>query len=132
LLKAENLRAKEVLLLRSRLALKELPELLQQGGARVDDVPVYDIVTVKERSARLVEKIAQGQIDWLTFASPSSAKAFFEEIPRDLVNSSSVKVASIGPVTSEQARKLGVRIDVEASEHTIDGLLEAIERYEKP
>ncbi len=128
LLKTENLRAKEVLLLRSRLASEELPELLRQGGAKVDDVPVYDIETVTGQSARLVEKIAQGKIDWLTFASPSSAKAFFEQIPCDLVNSSSVKVASIGPVTSGQARKLGVRVDVEASEHTIDGLLEAIER----
>jgi len=128
LLKAENLRAKAVLLLRSRLASEELPELLRQGGAKVDDVPVYDIVTVTGRSARLVEKIAQGKIDWLTFASPSSAKAFFEHIPPDSVSSSSVKVASIGPVTSEQLRKLDVSVDVESSEHTIDGLLEAIER----
>jgi uroporphyrinogen III methyltransferase/synthase len=123
-----NLHGRKVLLLRSRLASKELPRLLEQGGARVDDVPVYDIVTVKSRCNWLIKKIADGQIDWLTFASPSSVKAFFEQIQPDLVNSSSAKVASIGPVTSEQARKLDVRVDVEACEHTIEGLLEVIER----
>jgi len=35
-------------------------------------------------------------------------------------------------VTSEQLQSLGIKVDVEASEHTIDGLLDAIERYEKP
>jgi uroporphyrinogen III methyltransferase/synthase len=131
LLKTANLRDREVLLLRSQLASKQLPDLLEQGGAKVDDVPVYDIETVTGQSAWLVEKIAQGKIDWLTFASPSSANAFFEQIPPDSVNSSAVKVASIGPVTSEELRSLGAKVDVEANEHTIDGLLSAMELSEK-
>jgi len=43
------------------------------------------------------------------------------------VNSSDARVASIGPVTSEQLKELGVKVDLQASEHTIDGLLTAIE-----
>ena len=35
-------------------------------------------------------------------------------------------VASIGPVTSKTALDRGLRVDVEASEHTIDGLVDAL------
>jgi uroporphyrinogen-III synthase len=35
-------------------------------------------------------------------------------------------VVSIGPVTSETARGRGLRVDVEATEHTIDGLVTAL------
>ena len=33
------------------------------------------------------------------------------------------RVVSIGPVTSATARELGLRVDAEATEHTIDGLV---------
>jgi len=35
-------------------------------------------------------------------------------------------VASIGPVTSKTAFERGMRVDVEAEEHTIDGLVVAL------
>jgi len=127
-----NLSGRKVLLLRSQLASKELVELLAEAGADVQDVAVYTAVEQKGESAPLTEKINNGRIDWLTFASPSSVRAFFEQIPGEAVNSSDVKVASIGPVTSEQLKDLGVKVDVTAAEHTIDGLLTAIEESEKP
>jgi len=122
-----NLRNKNVLLCRSQLASTELVDILAKVGAQVTDLPVYTIEPEKSDCAWLTEKITRAEIDWLTFASPSAVKAFFEQIPTDLVNSSGAKVASIGPVTSEQLKNLGVIIDIEAEEHTIDGLLAAIE-----
>jgi uroporphyrinogen III methyltransferase/synthase len=126
-----NLKNKKVLLIRSQLASNELKELLESIGAKVDNVPVYTTVAVKNNPGLLTEKSKQGKIDWLTFASPSSAQAFFEQIPTDLVNSSDTKIASIGPVTSEQLKQLGIKVDVQATEHTIDGLLDAIEETYK-
>jgi len=126
-----NLRGKKILLLRSKLASDELAELLQQAGAHVLNVPIYTAVNVKNECGWLMEKISKGQIDWLTFASPSSVRSFFEQIPADLVNSSNTKIASIGPVTSEQLKTLGLEIDAEAAEHTIDGLLSIMEKSEK-
>jgi uroporphyrinogen III methyltransferase/synthase len=127
-----NLRDKKVLLLRSQLASDELDNLLAQAGAKVDNAPIYSIVTERSECGWLIRKITEGTIDWLTFASSSSARGFFEQIRSDLVNSSSARVASIGPVTSAQLKDLGVRVDVEAAEHTIDGLLAAIERASQP
>jgi uroporphyrinogen III methyltransferase/synthase len=122
-----NLKGKKVLLLRSQLASDELVEWLEQAGAEIENVPVYRIDTVKRKCNRLIENIKSGEIDWLVFASPSSVRAFFEQIKVGIINSSSAKVASIGPVTSEQLRDFGIRVDLEASEHTIDGLLDTLE-----
>jgi uroporphyrinogen III methyltransferase/synthase len=126
-----NLQNKKVLLLRSQLASNELSELLDGAGAEVDNVPVYTAVTIKNKCSWLIEKIERGEIDWLTFASPSSAKGFLEQIPAELVNSSNTRIASIGPVTSKQLKTLGLKVDVQAVEHTIDGLLAAIEKIYK-
>ena len=39
-------------------------------------------------------------------------------------------VACIGPITAKTARELGLRVDVEASEHTVPGLVRALrERF---
>lgn len=121
-----NLHSKKVLLLRSASVSKELDEILEQTRAKVDDVPVYAIEAEKSSCSGLVKEIGGGKIDWLTFASPSSVRSFFEQIRADFINSSNVKVASIGPVTSKELESLGVKIDVQAEEHTIDGLLAAI------
>lgn len=126
-----NLKNKKVLLLRSKLASNELVELLTKGGAEVQDVAVYTAEHEKNESDWLIKNISSNRIDWLTFASPSSVNGFFEQIRIDLVNSGNVKVASIGPVTSERLKMLGVRIDVTATDHTLDGLLDAIEQTYK-
>ena len=126
-----NLQNNKILLLRSQLASDELVELLAGAGAEVDNVAVYTAVEEKSESSRLVDGISKGTIDWLTFASPFSANSFFEQIPGNVVNSGEVKIASIGPVTSERLKNLGLRVNVEAAEHTIDGLLNAIEESRK-
>jgi uroporphyrinogen III methyltransferase/synthase len=123
-----NLRGEKILLLRSKIASNELVGILEQAGAEVLNISVYNIVEQKSECGWLIEKINKGEIDWLTFASSSSARMFFEQIPTGVVNSGNVKVASIGPTTSEQLKNLGVRIDVTAEGHTIDGLLDAIEK----
>jgi uroporphyrinogen III methyltransferase/synthase len=125
-----NLNGKKVLLLRSHLASNELVDLLQRAGAEVDNVPLYTVAAEKSESKLLTEKITGGAVDWLTFTAPSCVRAFFEQIPPDSVNSGSVRVASIGPVTSEQLKNIGIKIDIQAAEHTINGLLAAIEDNE--
>ncbi len=126
-----NLQGKKVLLLRSQVASNELIELLARGGAKVTNTAVYNIEAEKNDCTQLKQKIAEGKIDWLTFASPSSVSSFFGQIAGDIVNAGPprrVKVASIGPVTSEQLKKCNVKVDAEAAEHTIDGLLAAIKK----
>ena len=40
-----------------------------------------------------------------------------------------VRIASIGPVTSETLRMHGIRVDVEANPYTIDGLVDGLRGF---
>ncbi len=116
-----NLKGKKVLLLRSELAGDELSVILEHAGAEVRNESLYTIETQKNDTEILTAKI-----DWLTFASPSAVRGFFEQVPKERVGRG-VKIASIGPVTSAELRQINVNIDIEAQEHTFEGLLDAIE-----
>lgn len=65
----------------------------------------------------------------ITFTSGSTAthfKALGLPLPEAL------KTASIGPVTTGEIRKLGLPVDLEASQHDIPGLVEAIRAFYQP
>ena len=121
-----DLHNKKIGLLRSAAASKDLADGLTKAGALVEDIAVYTIVMQKNESSELVEQIKAGRIHWLTFTSPSTARAFFAQVPPDLINAGRVKVASIGPVTTEQLAKLNVNVHAQAQPHTIEGLLTAL------
>lgn len=128
-----SLKGKHILLLRSALADNSLRNSLADAGAIVEQAAVYTVIPAKHDLQPLLKKIQNNTVDWLTFASSSSVKLFFEQIPPDLIKSGNIKIASIGPLTSEQLKNIGIRVDIEAEEHSIDGLLTAIEStYKRP
>ena len=117
---------KKIVLLRSAAAPKDLADALTESGAAVEDIGVYTVEPRKNEPTGLIEQIKAGKIDWLTFTSPSTVKAFFDKITPQLVKAHGVKVASIGPVTTEQLKKLGVNVNAQVKPHTIDGLIDAL------
>jgi uroporphyrinogen III methyltransferase/synthase len=67
------------------------------------------------------------EADWATFTSASSARFFCEAAGgADAVRDSGLQLASIGPITTEALRELGLEPDVEATEHTPAGLVAAL------
>ena len=60
--------------------------------------------------------------DIITFTSSSTV----QNCPAEL---RTIPAASIGPITSETARKVGFQVAVEAGEYTVDGLLAALESH---
>ena len=65
-------------------------------------------------------------MDLITFTASSTVRNFVELIGTEI---GSATVASIGPITSATAREFGLPVHVEASEHTIPGLVAAIETH---
>jgi uroporphyrinogen III methyltransferase/synthase len=126
-----NLKDKKILLFSSAITSGELADKLKGFGAIVNEVSVYTTVPEENEASRLIEEIELGRIDWITFTSPSTVRCFYDRISSELVNSSRVKVASIGPVTSAELSRLGVKLDLEAKEYTTDGLIKAIEDFAK-
>lgn len=123
--------AKRVLIVRALVARDALPDLLRQGGVETEVVPVYETRRAsKEKAASLRALFRDGGIDAVLFTSSSTVEGIVELLGDDAVSLlSRVTVASIGPITTETAKSRGLAVDVVATEYTVEGLLEALERH---
>jgi uroporphyrinogen III methyltransferase/synthase len=114
-----------VLLPRAAVARDTLPDELRRKGASVDVVEAYRSVAPADLSARAAEAFRTGRRpDWITFTSSSTVTNMVRAVGVEALQG--VRVATIGPVTSATARKLGLAVDVEASEYTAEGVVAAI------
>lgn len=127
--KQESLAGQKVVLLRSGIAPDDLPKALSQLGGMVTDCPVYTVESLRQNPSDLLSRLANHKIDWITFTSSSTVRSFFEQIPLDRVAASKVRVASIGPETTRQLRDLSVRVELEAAQHTVEGLVRALTEF---
>lgn len=112
-----------VLLARAEAARDVLPTGLRERGYEVDVLAVYRTVTTEPPGA-VVDDVRAGRVDALTFTSSSTVTNFCDLLGRP--PDPQPIVVSIGPVTSKTAKARGLRVDAEAAEHTIDGLVEAL------
>ncbi|CAN5567181.1 uroporphyrinogen-III C-methyltransferase [soil metagenome] len=112
------------LLPRADIATPTLTEALRSAGWRVDEVEAYRTVPVTELDPGVRQRLELGEIDVLAFASSSTVRNFV-----DLFGGpppAGTRVASIGPVTSQTCRDLGLQVDAEADPHDLDGLVAAV------
>jgi hydroxymethylbilane synthase len=120
-----DLRGKRILLPRAAVARDVVPDQLRLLGAEVEVVEAYRTVVPASAGARAAELFLEGaRPDWITFTSSSTVKNFVAAAPAAALHG--VRVASIGPVTSATARKLGIAVNAEAATFTTDGVVEAI------
>jgi uroporphyrinogen III methyltransferase / synthase len=114
---------RRVLVARAARARDVLPDALRDRGAEVDVVPLYE--TVAERLAA-EQRDAVAGADYVTFTSSSTVRFLLEAIGGAAALADGARVVSIGPITTATAREHGLRVDVEATRHDIDGLVEAL------
>jgi uroporphyrinogen III methyltransferase / synthase len=116
-----DVRDRPVLVARAAEARDVLPEALTERGAKVDVVALYETVREDPEPAAIE---AAASADYVTFTSSSTVRNLLDAIgdrfPR------SARVVSIGPVTSETARELGLEVHVEAERHDPSGLVDAL------
>jgi uroporphyrinogen III methyltransferase/synthase len=118
--------ADDVLLLRADIAPPRLGERLAETGARVTSLVAYHTRPDSSRRDELARQLEAGEIDVVTFTSASTVRNLRSALGSDTSIPTAVRVACIGPVTASAARELGLRVDVVASIHTIDGLIDAL------
>ena len=120
-------------------------------GAEVIEVAAYQSCCPENIPPSAEIALQGGNIDVITFASSKTVKFFYELAQKIFTDSSGhrsdnfadndsenhspsflegfleeVCIASIGPQTSETCKSLLGRVDLEASEHTLDGLTQAL------
>ncbi|MGJ5819442.1 uroporphyrinogen-III synthase [Paludibaculum fermentans] len=126
-LSAEGLEGRSILLPRASVGRDVIPEELTKLGARVDVLPVYKTIVPPELAQQAQALLLAAKPNWITLTSSSTVKNLLAAAGPELVSAS--KIASIGPVTSEVARRHGLTVTVEAVPSTIEALLEAMQSW---
>ena len=114
-----------VLLPSADIGRDELEKGLTEMGAKVNRLAAYRNVPVEGVSG-LAKKAFLDGVDIVTFTSSSTVRNLVEMLDGDRTALEASFIACIGPVTSATARELGLRVDLEATEHTVEGLVDAL------
>jgi uroporphyrinogen III methyltransferase/synthase len=118
----ENLK---VLWVRGEEAREVIANELTGMGAIVDEALAYKTVAETEDNLEGLARLKEEGAEVITFTSASTVEHFFN---LGVALPEGIKIASIGPVTSAALRERGKRVDVEAKQHTIPGLVAAVEK----
>jgi uroporphyrinogen III methyltransferase/synthase len=126
--KFESIENLKICLLRAEVANRELPDALEAAGAIVDDIACYQTVPETEDATGAVASLLDGGADWVMFTSGSTARNFHArfDLPALLRKFPQLKTAVIGPETAKALAALGLTPTLEAKQHTLDGLVDAL------
>ena len=130
---AEALRAQiksgdRVLLARADRGRELLREQLA-GHCQVDQIAVYSQVDALEGDNEVMDAFRRGEIGYVTLTSSNIARALLERLDatcRRRIEAGEIKLVTISPVTSAEVRKLGFPVAAEATQATVEGVLEAL------
>ena len=130
-LKEKLLPGQRALLPRGDLARETLPRELQRLGLETTVLDVYETVMAEKQEEWVLEWIREKEIGMLTFTSSSTVANLMEILRRSGIDEPAklldgIPVASIGPITSKAAEAEGLKVTIEASDSTIEGLIQAI------
>ena len=104
-----------------------------ENHAQVEQVAVYRNADAEALPPGVVERIVEGSVDWITVTSSAIVEGLHALLPEEARRrvGRDVRLASLSPVTSATARRLGWEVAAEAAVYTWDGLVEAILRTAK-
>jgi uroporphyrinogen III methyltransferase / synthase len=102
-------------------------------GATVVEVPAYQSQCPDSIDPTILLALQQQRVDIITFASSKTVKHFAQLIGTSLPSGwqERVCIASIGPQTSATCRELFGKVDIEATEYTLAGLVAALDVGQK-
>lgn len=130
--KKAGVKGKRVLLARAMVARDVIPVALRKLGAKVDVLTVYRTARAKGKQKELLSLIKDGKVDAVTFTSSSTVENFVGILGRkNTPLLKGVTLASIGPITTETAKRLGLKIGIEAREYTMPGLVRVLEEWSR-
>ncbi len=123
-----------VLIARAAEAREVLPDALRRLGAYVRIAKVYKAVAPMTERERVRQMFGDQLIDVVTFASSSTVRNFLQlfDGTDDLKkNLNGTIIASIGPITAQTIRDVGLDVHVMAAQNTIPALVQSLVDYVK-
>jgi uroporphyrinogen-III synthase len=126
---SENLEGRRILIPSAAVTRDVVPRELRRRGAVVDVVEAYRNVIPAAAPVQAKTIFQEPFPTWVTFASSSAVDHLLAITSIEALQE--VNIASIGPVTSETVRKHALSVAAEAREHSVAGLVEAINKYRR-
>ena len=123
-----DIAGKNILIPKPDIGRDTLPTGLRAARATITEVVSYRTVMPKSSKALVMDAISEG-IDIAVFTSSSTVENLAKLLNDDLACLENAKIACIGPITAATAGELGLSVDIVATEHTIDGLVTAMEEH---
>ncbi len=124
---ALGVQGKRVLLARAASARDVLPDELRKAGAEVHVVPFYETVPAADRKDEVLQRLEEGRLDCVTFASSSTVTNFFALFPPELFrNRPETRFACIGPITAKTLSEYGFASFIQPESYTVPALVEAV------
>lgn len=120
-----DLAGKRLLIPRAEVARDVLEDSLRARGAQVDILHVYRNV-MPDGLPEAAHALFGGpsRPDWVVVMSPSAVRNLAASAGREVLRG--VKIASVGPVTSQAVRDLGLVVTVESAGAQVESLVHAI------
>ncbi|HIE16793.1 MAG TPA: uroporphyrinogen-III C-methyltransferase [Dehalococcoidia bacterium] len=128
-LRKEDMAGYRVLVPRADIAGNELVEGLARLGAEVHQVTAYRTVAATRSISQAKQMLLRGTIDVITFTSASTVSSLLAILGQRWQVIRQAKLACIGPNTHKALQERGLTADIVATEHTMLGLVQAIEEY---
>jgi len=96
-------------------------------------VEVYQTVRPQENVNKIRDLLKKKAISAITFTSSSTVSNFVEMVGKKEARelTAGIPVASIGPITMEKARSLGIETAIMPEEYTIPALVKSLADYFK-
>jgi uroporphyrinogen III methyltransferase/synthase len=122
--KEEDLSGRRVLIPSAAVTRDVLPNEFRKLNATVEVVEAYRNVPPPDLAARAASIFREPYPDWATFTSSSAFENLLGVVDGESLRR--VRIATIGPITSETVRNNGFIVTAEANPHAVEGLVEGI------
>ncbi len=122
----QNMENVNVLWVRAEETREVIANELTGMGAIVDEGLAYRTVAETEDNLEALARLKAEGADMITFTSASTVEHFLN---LKVALPEGIKIASIGPVTSTAIKEHDLKVDIEAKDHSIPGLVAAVEKF---
>jgi uroporphyrinogen-III synthase len=128
LIKRESIDSAKVLVVTGSRNRDVLVEKLHEARAIVDQLPVYRTEETDLGADPVAADFRAKGADAILFASPSAVQSFFDQAAALKLGAKARKplAGSIGPTTTATMKQLGLPVDFEAAEPSLDSLVAAL------
>lgn len=125
LMARQRINGQRVLFPKGDQARNVIPAGLRRAGAVVDPVDVYRTVPEHELDPAIREQIERGEVDVITFASPSSVRGLTSLLGGAAALAGRA-IVCVGPVTAAAVRDQGLPVDAVAADASAAGIVAAV------